>query len=278
MRFHVKRLWVLALMACVPAWGDREAVTLPNDKLQLAGRLYAPDGKGPFPAIVLLHGCSGMWGRDGEPTRHYEAWARHFQKRGFVALLLDSFGPRGEKEICTQGIRKIHPARERAADAHAALAWLAARPDVRKDGIHLLGWSNGGIAVLQALASPRKAEAEPGLAFRSAVAFYPNCLGLVDTFASRIPLLVLAGAADDWTPARTCEAMAASARQRGVPIEIDVYAGAHHAFDGLEGGVRFRPEVRNISSPTGRGAHVGRDPVAQEKSWIRATEFIEKHG
>jgi dienelactone hydrolase len=188
--------------------------------------------------------------------------------------LLDSFGPRGRKEICTEGIRSIHPARDRAADAHAALAWLAARPDVRRDSIHVLGWSNGGITVLQALAS-RKREAPPGLAFRSAVAFYPNCLGLVDTFTSRVPLLIQAGGADDWTPARTCEAMVAAARERGVPIEIDVYEGAHHAFDGVDGHVRFRPEVRNISSPTGRGAHVGRDPVAQEKSWIRVTEFIE---
>lgn len=147
----MKRLAWLAVFACLPAWGGGEPVTLPQGALELSGRLYTPDGKGPHPAIVLLHGCNGMWGRDGEPNRNYEAWAEHFRKRGFVALLLDSFEPRGEKETCTQGIRKIHPARDRAPDALAALAWLAARPGIRGDSIHLLGWSNGGITVLHAI-------------------------------------------------------------------------------------------------------------------------------
>lgn len=97
----------------------------------------------------------------------------------------------------------------------------------------------------------------------------------MEAFETRIPLLIQAGAADDWTPAAPCEAMVANATQRGVPIEIDVYEGAHHAFDGREGRVRFRPEVRNAASPSGRGAHLGPDPVAREKAWLRATEFIE---
>ena len=272
----MKRLAPIVLLACQAAWGGGEPVAIPRDKLELAGRLYMPEGKGPSPAIVLLHGCNGMWGRNGEPARNYEAWALHFQKRGFVALLLDSFGPRAEKEICTQGIRKVHPARDRAPDAHAALRWLAQRPEVRADSIHLLGWSNGGISVLHAIKGDPKA-AQPPVQFRSAVAYYPNCRDLAERFESGIPLLIQSGSADDWTPARECEALTANARRRGIPVEIDVYEGAHHAFDGIEGRVRFRPEVRNISSPSGRGAHVGPDPAAREKSWARATDWIEAH-
>ena len=274
----MERLVALALLACLPVWAGGDKVVLPNEGLELVGRLYAPEGTGPFPAIVLLHGCNGMWTPEGEPNRNYEAWAKHFQQRGYVALLLDSFGPRGEKEICTQGIRKIHPGRERAADAQAALRWLAAREEVRRESIHLLGWSNGGATVLEVASRGRNDDRTPGVSFRSAVAFYPSCRDLVDRgYAPKMPLLIQAGSADDWTPARFCEAMAAEAKARGDRIEIDVYEGAHHAFDGIVGQVRYRPEVRNPSSPSGRGAHVGPDPAAREKSRLRATEFVEAH-
>lgn len=276
MRFHVKRLVLLACVACGPAWAGGEQVSFPHQGLELSGRLYVPPGKGPFPAIVLLHGCNGMWARDGEPNRTYESWAKHFQGLGYMALLLDSFGPRGEKEICTQGKRKILPGRERTADAHASLRWLAGRGDVLPSSIHLLGWSNGGAAVLEAVRPEKNAESD-ALAFRSAVAFYPACRELVDRYRTRTPLLVQAGSADDWTPARSCEAMVAVAKGRGDPVEIDVYDGAHHAFDAVEGRVRFRADVRNPSSSSGWGAHLGPDPAAREKSRHRATEFIGSH-
>jgi dienelactone hydrolase len=240
--------------------------------------MYAPGGKGPFPAIVLLHGCNGMWGRDGEPNPTYEAWAKHFQERGYVSLLLDSFGPRGQKEICTQGIRQIHPRRDRAGDAHAARRWLADRDDVLGERIHLLGWSNGGATVLYAVDGRGGESAKAGASFKSAVALYPGCKDLVSSsFAPRVPLLILAGGADDWTPARYCETLAAEAKDRGAQVQIDVYEGAHHAFDGVQGQVRFRPDVRNPSSPSGWGAHIGPHPTAREKSKVRVLEFIEAH-
>jgi dienelactone hydrolase len=276
--FHVERFLGMALLVCLPVWAGGAKVAVPHDGLQLAGRLYAPISKGRFPAIVLLHGCNGMWASDGEPNRNYEAWAKHFQQRGYVALLLDSFGPRGETEICTQGIRKIHPGRERAADAHAALRWLAARDDVARESIHLLGWSNGGTTALLAVSSAWTGARSPGPTFRSAVAFYPSCREWVDRrYATNAPVLIQAGGADDWTPAPYCQAMVTEAKERGERIEIDVYEGAHHAFDGLQGRVRYRPDVRNPSSPSGRGAHLGPDPAAREKSRLRATEFVEAH-
>ena len=111
--------------------------------------------------------------------------------------------------------------------------------------------------------------------FRSGVAFYPGCKELVGRrYATGIPLLIQAGAADDWTPASHCEALVAESATRGVKIEIDTYEGAHHAFDGVEGQVRFRQDVRNPSSSSGRGAHIGPNPAAREKSRVRASEFI----
>jgi dienelactone hydrolase len=66
----------------------------------LRGRLTRPSGDGPFPAIVLLHGCNGT----GSPTnKHYSDWIYMLQRWDYVSLLVDSFGPRGKSNICASG-------------------------------------------------------------------------------------------------------------------------------------------------------------------------------
>ncbi len=279
MTFHVKHL-ALAVFGLFPAFAQpaTDEIRIPGDNVELLARMYRPDGAGPFPAIVMMHGCSGMWLRDGvTPTANYRSWAEHFQARGYVAVLLDSFGSRGQREICTQRDRKISEARERPQDAYAALRWLSARTDVDATHVHLMGWSNGAMAVLQAMrvdAPGRPAGKEP--VFRSAAALYPGCASLSSTaYAPTAPLLIQSGGADDWTPARFCEKLAQSGK--GAPIEIDVYEGAHHGFDSPSGVVRLRPDVRNPTSPTGWGATVGGNPEARLKAIERVTNFFASH-
>lgn len=279
MTFHVKHLLCAVTFLCLPAWAGGAVVTIPSvgSDIELKGLLYRPEGQGPFPGIVMLHGCSGMWTRSGKPLPSYAFWAEHFRNLGYAALLLDSFGPRGQREICTHNERRITPQQERASDARAALEWFAGQAGVRRDSIHLAGWSNGGTSVLHALrAAGGKAEGKPG--FRSAIAFYPGCAQLLKgAFMPSAPLLILAGGADDWTPAAKCAALQQRAREAGAPVELEVYEGAHHAFDRLSGSLRYRPDVRNPSSPTGWGAHVGPDPEARRKAVERATAFFQRH-
>jgi dienelactone hydrolase len=60
----------------------------------LAGKLTKPQGEGPFPAVVLLHGCGGV-------AKSIDSWADKLAGMGYVALVLDAFGPRNEpKGIC----------------------------------------------------------------------------------------------------------------------------------------------------------------------------------
>ena len=59
----------------------------------VAGTLFKPDGSGPFPAVVLLHGCGGI-------RPHFVQWAGAIRDMGYVALLVDSFRPRGISSIC----------------------------------------------------------------------------------------------------------------------------------------------------------------------------------
>lgn len=279
-RFHVERA-LLALFLSLPglALASGEAVTFPGPGVELAGRLYRPEGPGPFPAFVLLHGCSGMWRRDGqEPTPAITAWAEHWRKRGYLTLMVDSFGPRGYREVCTMQNRPITPERERPRDAFAALEWLAARPDVDPARIHVQGWSHGGSTVLNTIKEGGPINPAAGPRFRSAVAFYPGCGGLVRAadFRVVVPLLVQTGENDDWTPARHCEALVEKFGLRGAGMEIDVYPEAHHAFDGV-GRVQVRPEVRNLASPTGLGATVGAHPEARAKAFRRTTDWVAAH-
>src|SRR6516165_7139039 len=54
--------------------------------------LTKPAGAGPFPAVVILHDCSGLGPRSsGAPWR----WTTQLTQRGYVSIWPDSFGARG---------------------------------------------------------------------------------------------------------------------------------------------------------------------------------------
>jgi len=246
-------------------------VTVAGSDVELTGFLYRPAGSGPHPAMLQLHGCAGFRNAAGQPNESYRYWAEHWVRLGFVVLILDSFTPRGEKEICTQNIRKIRVNAERVRDAYAALDYLAALDGVDASRVVVQGWSNGGSTTLNAVTETAPGRKPGGPRFRAAVAYYPGCSQLVRTrWQPTVPLLIQSGGADDWTPAGYCEQIAQRARAAGAVVEIDVYPDAHHSFDRVRGAIRFLPNV----GPGGKGAHVGVHPEAREKALRRTTEWV----
>ena len=221
--------------------------------VELAGRLVKPDGDGPFAAVILLHGCDGMDLDSDWVRRDWGGW-------GYGFLELDSFGPRGVTEACTNYLA-VSPT-IRARDAHAAQAYLAALPFVDPARIAVLGWSHGGITVLEAIANPYLNEPPRADPFAAAVAFYPYCpLKLVKPDA---PLIVLIGDADDWTPVNRCRSM----ELRGdalPPYELVIYPGATHAFDWPAA-----PE-------TYFGYHLRYDRAAGDDAYRRVRAFLASH-
>jgi len=202
------------------------AVTLPphDGEPPVTAWLMRPDGTGPFPAIVLLHGCGGLWrpGRDVLASRHRD-WAERFASAGYVVLLPDSFRSRGVETVCHDRTRSV-PTSRRVGDVRAAADWLGSQTFVQKARIGLMGWSHGGATVLRALSSAR---APDTVDFNRAVAFYPSCTDYDRAgWRPRVPLLMLHGEADLWTSAPDCKALAA---HKG--IEIVLYPDAHHGFD-----------------------------------------------
>ena len=240
----------------------------------LEGVLMRPLGAGPFPAIAMLHGCSGLRTRAGAVQGKPRFWAEHLRDRGYVTLLVDSFTTRGIDEVCT-GRHLLSPVRDRADDARGALRYLQAQTGVRPDRVGLLGWSNGAAATLSTLFD----QGSPERDFRAAVAFYPNCTRQYPggpAFRPYAPLYILVGEQDDWTPAAPCVALVEGARARGAPIAIKVYPGAHHSFDAPSMPIRYRPEVRNHSKTTDgcSGATVGTDPAARADAISEVTRFF----
>jgi len=232
-----------------------------------------PDGPGPFPAVVILHDCSGLGPRSsGAPGR----WAKELVARGYLVMLPDSFTPRGVPDgVCINAPPRgtdVGPDR-RARDAFAALAQLRRRPDVDGRRVGIMGGSHGGSSTLATMG------ANTAEGFAAGIALYPRCAaftGVFGVYRSRAPLLILIGDADDWTPAEPCRTLAERAAQAGDPVALKIYPGAHHSFDSPNP-VRYVATRINPSAPSGRGATTGGNPAAWADSIQQVAAFFERH-
>lgn len=238
--------------------------------------LMRPEGAGPFPAIIFLHGCAGLYRKSGTeiaPREH--EYAERFVKQGYVVLMPDSFTPRGVDEICSRHDRTVRAFYERNRDAYGALVWLESQPFTRADRIGLLGWSNGGITVLGTIA--HETQSRPAALahdFRVAVAFYPDCrqaLRRAEWSPPVAPLHILIGEKDDWTPASPCVDLVSDAQGHGATIDIVVYPDAYHDFDDPEMQVHVRHNVATTDSGT---ATIGMNPAARADAIERVTRIF----
>jgi len=187
-----------------------------KNPLYLSGKLSKPEGKGPFPAIIMLHGAGGM---------HYglDIWAERLSTWGYLSLQVDSFTPRGETSIMND-VLKIPPW-IRAQDAYDAKAYLAKQKDVDPDRIGVMGWSHGGWTTLHTLDATDPPRKNP---FKAAIAFYPYCS--VDLEYMDAPLLILIGERDRLCPAAFCKNTMPSSKTRH-EVTLKVYPGERHGFD-----------------------------------------------
>lgn len=248
-----------------------ETVIIPGDasvpaKPRLNAWLFRPKGTGKFPGVVAMHGCSGVTSPRGALLPIYQDWGERLVAQSYAVLFVDSFGSRGFGQQCTQKPRQVVP-RDRAEDVHAAAAWLAARDDIDSSRLALMGWSHGGSTTLWAVDSRR---ANPAADFKVAVAFYPGCTVQAKQagWGSRMPLTILMGAADDWTPAEPCRALGSRANVRYVE-----YPGAYHAFDNPKLPLRVRTGLTFSAKGDGT-AHVGTDPAARAAAIIEVEQAL----
>ena len=221
--------FILAHCASVPGplTYDANSVGKPNSGAPM--ELWLPPGTGPFPAVVVMHGCAGV--RD-----HHRGWAGRLTEWGYAAALLDSFHRRNANSTCYNKMSNPRPALL-AQDAFNAAIYLRTLPTIQPDHIGIIGFSRGGsTALFTALASGAPTD-RGGRPFQAVVAYYPGCLLKVRGEPEKIlgepasDVLILIGDNDGWTPAPDC--LKYVELQSGFPHAptIKVYPGAVHSFD-----------------------------------------------
>jgi len=223
---------------------------------EVSGWVSRPAGDGPFPAIILAHSCAGT-------GRHTDTWAKLLVSWGYLVLAPDSFNPRGTKAVCTTP-NMVTP-NMRVADIAGALDYLATRPDVMKGKVGIIGHSHGGSTVIRS-AQKNFDLASRGLAV--GVAYYPGCNPQFDGGID-IPVLLLAGDKDDWTPADRCRKLVSSLAH-GDLVEAVYYPEAYHSFD-------VKAADRTVAGAAGKQHHLAYDTVAAPDAEARTRAFLAKY-
>jgi dienelactone hydrolase len=234
--------------------------------------LLKPAGEGPFPAIVIMHQCSG-------PKKAVVSWAHRAVARHYAVLLVDSLGPRGVLSVCygpEAGVNLFRGAR----DALQAAEHLRRQQFVDADRVALVGFSWGAMVGLLTN-SPHYVNAlRAGRGFTAVASFYPGCFRIfppngrppLDTVNGDIanPLLVMMGEADSETPSYECLEKLEPLRKAGAPVEWHLYPQTTHCWD--------CEQFNGLSKIDIRGHHVEyhfRQDVTQD-SEDRLFEFLDR--
>jgi dienelactone hydrolase len=140
-------------------------------------------------------------------------------------------------------------------DALAALNVLRAMPEIDTNHIFLLGYSYGAMASLSAIGKKNPASHAK---IAGVVAYYPFCYESEDP---SIPVLILVGDKDDWTPSSSCQPFA-----RKTNFEVVVYSGATHAFN-----IPFEKLTDFL------GHHMEYNETAAQNAQQRVDAFLDAH-
>ncbi len=230
----------------------------------LVGQVRKPEGTGQFPAVIFMHGCSGL---DSASMAGLDAHAQHFLEQGYATLILDSFGPRGKGDICYDDDEEGAALYYRVFDAFHALTYLQNQTYVDAQNVYLVGLSNGGSAALRVASGTGGHTALKGYfgdaaRFRAIVAYYPYCEALYTEIIS--PLLVFGAGKDNRNEPSLCKLTADHNTVSGAPYKVVIYPEAYHGFD-------LPIRVRNNA-----GYVVGGNPDATRNSRIEMTQWFRR--
>ncbi|WP_164937498.1 dienelactone hydrolase family protein [Bradyrhizobium guangxiense] len=274
MRLALTALFLMVSMSAAPAAPAPQPVEIPLAAGVLHAQLYKPEGAGPFPAVIALHGCGGLSGHSDTVLPRYRDWAERLLKAGNAVLLPDSYGSRELGPQCRVKEMHVKARRERVTDIAASRAWLMKQSWVAHDRVSLVGWANGASALLWAV-RPQSAARDLAPDFRAAVAFYPDCrisAGL--GWSTRVPTLVLIGSDDDVSSPPACRQMVEGAHGRSALARIVVYPGAYHDFDRANTPLHAAGGSNDAAAP--ELGHLGTDADARAASQKDVAEWLAR--
>jgi len=243
MKYQITFLLPLLLMSFSMFATEGKQVTYSsgNDKVQ--GMLYTPSGKGPFPAIIVIH---EWWGLNDWVKEQ----ASKLAEQGYVALAVDLY--RGKVATSPEEAHEIMrgvPEDRAKQDLDAAFTYLKSQNNVTGDRIGAIGWCMGGGYSLDV------ALQQPTLA--ADVINYGH-LAVDQSSLKKInaPILGIFGGKDRGIPVEDVKTFQQTMQQLGKKIEIVIYPDAGHAFE----------------NPNNKEGYRAQD--AQD-AWKHITEFLQ---
>ncbi|GAB7386433.1 hypothetical protein BSNK01_02680 [Bacillaceae bacterium] len=204
-----------------------EEVTYQDEATAYPSVLCRPQEKGPFPAVITLHGIFGLQEMDVR-------FAARLAAEGYIVLAHD-----------WQAKENDPPDREIVRGIAAALRFLKQTDAVDRERIALIGVCRGGsIAMVSGAYLPE---------FKALVSFYGQAhypsldekkpvspIDLVERIQA--PVLLIHGEADTIFSFEESLAYCRALKERGKPCECHVYPGAEHGFF-LEGHRNYHREA-----------------------------------
>jgi carboxymethylenebutenolidase len=225
-------------------------ITLKSGDEEIKGFLAEPDGKGPFPAVVVIQEWWGLndWIKEN---------AKRLAEQGYVALAPDLY--RGKvtdnPSEASQLLRGL-PQDRALRDLKAAATTLAGRDNVRKDRIGAIGWCmGGGLALQLALNDDR---------ITACVICYGRVLsdpGMLKPLNAAV--LGIFGQDDRGIPAQGVRDFEQALKKIGKKVEeVHIYPNAGHGF------------MRPTNGPTTKNPEY-RETAAND-AWQRIEKFLAK--
>ncbi len=236
-------LGVPAFLAAAPG-GDTSRVQLGSAPAGTAAFVAWPAGRGPVPAVIVIH---EWWGLNGQ----IRSVARRLAQEGYVAVVPDLYHGRvaDDPEYAHELSRGLDE-KKALADLDAAAAWLRTQRRVNRARVGVVGFCMGGrLSELFAL---------HGSGLAAAVMFYGPPETDADRIATlKIPLQGHFGGEDRGIGSEQVEALRAALAEAGKTADIYVYPGAGHAFMN-EGRPSYHAD-------------------AARQAWARLLQFFQKH-
>jgi carboxymethylenebutenolidase len=246
----MKKIFLLifiALLTSASFAAEGKPVSYKSGDETVQGVLYTPAGKGPFPALIVIHEWWGMndWVKEQ---------ASKLADQGYESLAVDLY--RGKvattPDMAHELMRGV-PEDRAKRDLHAAFEFLQSQPSVKKDRIGAIGWCMGGGYSLDV------ALQEPTLA--ADVINYGHLATDQATLKNvNAPILGLFGALDQGITPDDVHKFEAAMKQAGKKVEIKIYDDAGHAFE--------NPDNKNKP---------GYRPEDAADAWKRTTSFLAEN-
>jgi len=222
-------LFLIILLSVAAFAATAKTVSYKSGDETVQGILYTPEGKGPFPGLIVVH---EWWGLND----WVKGQASKLADEGYVALAIDLY--RGKvattPDVAHELMRGV-PEDQANRDLKAAFQYLASQANVKKDRIGAIGWCMGGgysfdVAVL-----------EPTLAVD--VVNYGHLASDADTLKEiHAPVLGIFGAQDQGIPPAVVNRFEQQMKSLGKKVEIKIYSDAGHAFENPNNKQGYRPE------------------------------------